>query len=56
MEHAMLGQNGTVGQKGNGAKWHHSILPPKVFHFAPMPWSVLPQARPTYEHFSAERD
>ena len=58
------GQNGTwyvgakwhCGAKWNGAKWHHSILPQKVFHFAPMPWSVLPHARSTYENLSAESD
>ena len=58
------GQNGTwyvgakwhCGAKWNGAKWHHSILSPKVFHCAPMPWSVLPHGRSTYENFSAESD
>ena len=54
MEHGMLGQYGTVGAKWNGAKWHHAILPPKVFHFAPMPWSVLPHAHSTHENFSDE--
>ena len=49
MEHGMLGQNGTVGQNGTGQIG--TILPPKVFHFALMPWSILPQAQSAYENF-----
>ena len=33
-----------------------SILPPKVFDFAPVPWFVLPHAHSTYENFRAESD
>ena len=48
MEHGMLGQTDTVGKI--------FILPPKVFHFAPIPWSVLPNAYSICENFSDECD
>ena len=40
------------GVKWNGAKWHHSILPPKVFHLPQISWPVLPQAHSTNKNFS----
>ena len=53
MDYGMLGQMAQWGKMERG-KWHHAILPPKVFHFAPMPWSVLPYAHSTHENFSDE--
>ena len=60
----ILGQNGTYyagakwhwGAKWNGTKWHHSILPLKVFHFVPMPLFGLPHTHSTFDNFSDESD